>query len=141
MKLVLAAVLMSALLAAAACQQRTPEEQAPLTGCRFRGQSVPCAAFEEHTGAEMMVRFAEEECTSIALSALSEAEVWNYSQANAMASFDERHHANVAIASAIKRRGCACHFAWRRYVARYPQDLPFPECRPMHEVRAGQVVQ
>lgn len=140
MKLGLAAALLLALLAAAACQQRTQTEQAPLTGCRFRGQPVPCAFFAEHTGAEVMVRFAAEQCTSIALAALSEAEVWNYSQANGMASFDERHHANVAIASAINRSGCACNFVWRRYVARYPQDLPFPECRPVHEVRDGQVV-
>ena len=99
MKLGLATLLLLALLAAAACQQRTQPEPPPLTGCRFRGQPVPCSVFEEHTGAEMTFRFAEEQCTSIALSALSEAEVWNYSQANGMASFAERHHANVAIAS------------------------------------------
>ena len=64
----------------------------------------------------MLVRFAEEQSTSISVSALSDAEVRNYSQANGMASFDERHHANLAIAPAIDHRGCTCNFVWRAYV-------------------------
>ena len=136
----LAAALLLVLLAAVACRPMPQTDAAPPSGCRLRGQPVPCAAFEEHTATEVLVRFAEEQCTSLALSALNEAEMWNYSQANGMASFDERHHANIAIASAMNHQGCACNVVWRRYVAGYPQDLPLPECREIQEIRAGQVV-
>lgn len=55
------------------CQHRSQAKQASLNGRRFRGQLVSRTVFEKHTVAEMMVRFAEEQCTCIAVPALARA--------------------------------------------------------------------